>query len=172
MEQEKKENIINNGVQLIEEDLNKNSKYYTDEAAKNYKVSLHKIYDDKLSNLVNLMNAAAEEQNKDIEKTLDMKINMLTISPSDFTWAVNMILNTTYTKEDFQTIFQKHIDAAKSDVKKYIEETRLEKRRLSKAEEMRKELDEAKAAFERLRHPKVEEELTLWQKIKKFFTRK
>ena len=50
------------------------------------------------------------------------------------------------------------------------------KRRQTKAEEVRKELDEAKALVEALKGKKepepVEVKLTFWQKVKKFFSRK
>ena len=62
-------------------------------------------------------------------------------------------------------------------VKKYIEETRQEKRRLTNAEEMRKELDEAKEVIEKLKHPKAEEmsepveekKPSFFEKIKRLF---
>ena len=55
-------------------------------------------------------------------------------------------------------------------MKEYIEKTREEKRKLTKAEEVRKEIDEAKAIFEKLAQKKEEPKLTIWQKIKRIFS--
>jgi hypothetical protein len=175
MDKETKDSIANKAFQLMtEEKPNPTDNIYLSKATKKYVSAVNEVYDDKTNTTLNLMNGVVKETTLALERMLDDAVN---ITPGNYTRIINTILDTTYTENDFKAVIEKHVLAAREDLKKYIEETRQEKRRLTNAEEMRKELDEAKEAFEKLKHPKVKEttdpveekKLSFFERIKRLF---
>lgn len=164
--------------QILSETLaepNTNDSKYIVKSVASYKDAVNNVYNKTTSDAMNLMNGVIAEQNRDLERVMNDTLNMITIIPRNYAKIINIALNTKYKNEDFQAVVEKYVVAAREDVKKYIEETCLEKRRLSKAEEMRKELDEAKAAFEKLKQPNVEvvchTKPSFVERIKMFFNK-
>ena len=146
--------------------------HYTEQAKQSYVSAVRKVYDGKNEDIINLMNGLAEEERKDKERILDDAISSLSLIPYGFARIINVILNTTYTNDDFNAAVEQDVLLAAQHLKEYIEKTREEKRKLTKAEEVRKEIDETKAIFEKLAQKKEEpkeEKLTVWQRIKVFF---
>lgn len=148
-----------------------------------YKKAVNKVYNKKLEDTVNLINGCiSEEENKiiNLENANEFIINTInqTIKvPNYFVDSLNSKSNTTYTNIDFDKILEKYKEEIKKDFLKYFETTFREKqkeKKLTKAEEVRKEIDEAKAIFEKLaqkkKDPKEEPKLTIWQKIKRIFS--
>lgn len=154
-----------------QKDLWKNSVH---SAVDSYTNAVRKVYDGKNEDIINLMNGLAEEERKDKDRILDDAISSLSLIPYGFAKIINVILNTTYTNDDFKEVVHQDVLSAAQHLKWYIEETREEKRKLTKAEEVRKEIDEAKAIFEKLAQKKEEQKeepkLTIWQKIKRIFS--
>jgi len=148
--------------------------HYTEQARQSYVSAVRKVYDGKNEDIINLMNGLAEEERKDKERILDDAISSISLIPYGFARIINVILNTTYTDDDFKAAVEQDVLSAAQHLKEYIEKTREEKRKLTKAEEVRKEIDEAKAIFEKLaqkkEEPKEEPKLTIWQKIKRIFS--
>ena len=178
MDKETKDSIANKAFQLMtEEKPNPTDNIYLSKATKKYVSAVNEVYDGKTNTTVNLMNGIVKETTLALERMLDDAINAVNITPGNYTRIINTILDTTYTENDFKVVIEKHVLAAREDLKKYIEETRQEKRRLTNAEEMRKELDEAKEAIEKFKHPKVEEvsepveekKPSFFEKIKRLF---
>lgn len=151
-------------------------RHYTEQARQSYVSAVKKVYDGKNADVINLMNGLAEEERKDKDRIIDDTISTLSLIPYGFAKIINVILNTTYTDDDFKEVVKQDVLSAAQHLKWYIEETLEEKKRLTKVEEVRKEIDEAKAIFEKLaqkkEEPKDEPKLTIWQKIKMFFSHK
>lgn len=134
---------------------------------KNYKDAVWEVYDQKLSNIENLMNGVEKERENMYNKCLDNAIDMVGALPPDYAVLINQILNTSFTDKELYEIAKPHIEAIRCDIREYISKNADSRRKFNNAQEMRKELDEAKAAFENLK-----KKPTLWQRVKNIFCRK
>ena len=153
---------------------------YIEQARKSYVSAVREVYDDSSKEIINLMNGVAKEESQYRERLLNDAISNLSMIPDGFAKLINIILNTTYTNDDFKSVVEQDVLSGIEHLKEYIENTKQEKRKLTEAEEVRKELDEARATFEELQRAafkktmqpiQVEEEkITIWQKIKRFFS--
>ena len=139
-----------------------------------YKEAVMSTYDKNLPDAINLINGCEKEEYDMYKTYLDSAINMCGAFLPNYSSLINKILGTTYTDEELWKIVEPYIIDARKALEHYISETRLSKRKLNKVQEMRKEMDEAKAIFDKLaqkkEEPKNEPKLTIWQKIKRFFS--
>ena len=149
--------------------------HYTEQAKQSYVSAVRKVYDGKNEDIINLMNGIVEEQRKDKDKLFNDAISNLRLIPYGLVNIINMALNTTYTDKDIESVIEQDVLSAKQHLKEYVEKTREEKRKLTKVEEVRKELDEAKIIVDMLSQAKTgekqkeEQKPTIWQKVKKLF---
>lgn len=147
-------------------------------SVESYKKAVNDVYNKKLENTVNLINGCVrEEQNGIVDQEYAREffknaVYKITKVPEWFVDSVNSVANTTHTDSDFNKILEKYSAQIEKDLLNYFDATfseKQKKRKPTNAQEMRKEMDEAKDAIEELLHPKNKEKLTFWQKVKKFF---
>lgn len=142
------------------------------DAVKNYKKAVHEVYNNKQSDSTNLLKGCEREEYNMYKACLESAIKMCGAFPPNYSNLINQILGTTYTDEELWKVVEPYVIEARKAIENYIAETRDCKRKFNKAQEMRKEMDEAKAAFENLMKPKQEIKPTFWQRVKRLFSRK
>ena len=121
MDKETKDSIAiaNKALQLMtEEKPNPTDNIYLSKATKKYVSAVNEVYDDKTNTTVNLMNGIVKETTLAFERMLDDAINAVNITPGNYTRIINTILDTTYTENDFKVVIEKHVLAAREDLKK------------------------------------------------------